>query len=148
MGYCLQALIAKRETLEEHASVFQRARVVTLMQNIAMIPLTDDLYDEIGMGGEADGFYKLSPGVESWAQRFSASGLVGYIEAEFFGGVGDQGAIAWSRGSRVFGPVKAQDAINQCLRLLGVHTRDAHDEFDAVGLGQHRDTNDWILQKT
>lgn len=37
-----------------------------------------------------------------------------------------------------------QNAINQALCLLGVSSEGAHDEFDAVDLGKHRDTADRI----
>jgi hypothetical protein len=88
MGYFLQALIGNQETLQAHASQFRRAHVVPLAQGIAMIPLTNDLHGELGSGGEAQGFEKLSPAVEQWAQRISSATPIAYIEAEFFGGVG------------------------------------------------------------
>lgn len=110
-----------------------------------MIPITDALYEELGGDGEVDTFYRLAPGVEEWAQRISQHSIVAYIEAEYFGGVGGQSTVAWSNGSRVLGPIQAQDAINQSLRLLGVSAADiAGDEFDAVGLGAYRSTDDWI----
>ena len=142
MGYYLQALIGHREILEQNVSDYQHARVVLLKQDLAIIPLTDELYEEIGDGPGL--FYKLSASVEAWAEKLSAASPVAYIEAEFFGGVGTQNAMAWSGGSPVLGPVEASDAINQALRLLGVQASHAVDEFDAVGLGRHRDTADWI----
>jgi len=144
MAYCLQALVGKVDVLGKHMSEFQHARLVPLTQGLALIPLTDDLHAEVGSGGEAERFEKLSPAVEQWAQRISSDGLIAYIEAEFFGGDGSQSAVVWSGGSRVIGPIHSNDAINQALRFLGVQVGDAHDEFDAVGLGQHRDTHDWI----
>jgi hypothetical protein len=144
MGYYLQAILGRHETLEQAASQFQHARVVPLAQGVAIIPMTDELYDEIGDGGEVDRFCKLSPGIEGWARRISAAAPIAYIEAEFFGGIGGQSAVAWYGGSHVLAPVHARDAINQALRFFGVLANGAHDEFDAVGLGQHRNTEDWI----
>ena len=148
MGYYLQAIIGKQRTLAHHASEFQHARIVLLAQGIAIIPMTDDLYDEIAEGGEVDGFYKLSQSIEEWAQRISTVAPVAYIEAEFFGGTGGQSAVAWSQGSRVLGPIHVQHAINEALRFFGVRVDGAHDEFDAVGLGRHRETADWIAEAT
>ena len=148
MGYYLQAIIGRQQTLAQHASEFQHARIVPLAQDIAIIPLTDDLYDEIADGGDVERFEKLSPGVKEWVQRISMVAPVAYVEAEFFGGTGGQSAVAWSGGSRVLGPLYALDAINQTLRFLGVRTNGVHDEFDAIGLGRHRDTADWILEET
>lgn len=112
-----------------------------------MFPLTDELYGEIGPGDEADEFEKLSPGVEQWAQRISMASRLAYVEAEFFGGVGGQAAVAWSEGARALGPLRDQDAINQVLRFLGARADGAHDEFDAIDLGRHRDTSDWLEEE-
>lgn len=146
MSYYLHAIIANQQVLARHAPAFQRARVVLLAQNIAIIPITDDLYDEIANRGEVDRFEKLSPGVEEWTERMSVAAPVAYIEAEFFGGTGGQSAVAWSNGSRVLGPLHSQDVINLALRYLGVRKDGEHDEFDTVGLGRHRDTDDWITE--
>ena len=148
MGYYLQAIVGKQQMLAQQASAFQHARVVPLAQDIAIIPISDDLYDEIAGGGEVEGFEKLSPGIEEWAQRISVVVPVAYVEAEFFGGTGGQSAVAWSGGSRVLGPIHSQDAINETLRFFGARVGGAHDEFDAVGLGRHRDTADWIPEAT
>jgi len=37
----------------------------------------------------------------------------------------------------------SQFAINEALRALGVKASGMFDEFEAVGLGQHRDTDEW-----
>ena len=115
MGYCLNALIAPRAILDARVSDIAAARVVLLPQGMSMIPVTDSLYDELGDGGEVEHFAKLSPGIERWALSLSEAGLVAYVEAEFFGGVGRQSAIVWGNRSRVFGPLQATDAIDQAL---------------------------------
>ena len=108
-----------------------------------MIPITDELWEEIESSDAIEGFNKLSVEIEQWAQQISNTGSVAYIEAEFFGGTGGQGAIAWNDGSRTFGPTHEQHAINLVLKTFRINANDAHDEFDAIGLGQHRDTRDW-----
>lgn len=143
MGYYLQALIGPKKALGAPEAEFRNARLFPLVQGMALIPLTDDLHDEVGKGGEVDQFMKLSSAVEQWAQRISFISPLAYVEAEFFGGVGGQSAIVWSRGARVIGPIHSLHAINPALRLLGVKVGKAHDEFDAVGLGRHRHTNKW-----
>ncbi len=145
MGYYLEAIIGNQQTLAQCASAFQHARVVPLAQEIAIIPITDDLFNEIPRSGLVERFEKLSTGVEKWAQHISKVAPVAYIEAEFFGGSGGQSAVMWSGGSRKFGPFHSEDAINQILRLFKVQLDGAHDEFDAVGLGRHRRTNRWIV---
>jgi hypothetical protein len=56
------------------------------------------------------------------------------IMTDYFGGIGDQWACAYVDGQRL-GDVRR---INDALRVLGVRAPGGTDEFDAVGLGQHR----------
>jgi hypothetical protein len=144
MGYYLHAFIGKEDVLGKHTTEFQHAHLVPLTQGMALIPLTDDLLEEIGSGAEASHFDKLSPAVEQWAQRISSIAPIAYVEAVFFGGDGGQSAVAWSGRSRVVGPIHSRKAINQVLRFFDVQIGKAHDEFDALGLGRHRDTQEWI----
>ena len=83
-----------------------------------MIPLTDDLHEELGGNGERDHFYRFSPELERWMEHVSLDSPVAYVEAEYFGGVGCQNAVAWSKGSRVLGPLHVGSAINETLRFL------------------------------
>jgi hypothetical protein len=78
---------------------------------------------------------------------------VAYVEADYFGGVGSQVAALWDAGQLVLGPVVRPEhrrtrgdlsPISQALRRLGVSARGHVDEFDAVGLGQHRHVEDWL----
>jgi hypothetical protein len=118
--------------------------LISLRQGVFMIPVTDQLHEEIGRGGEMERFEKLSPRVEEWVRHISGGGPVAYVEAEFFGGDGGQSAVVWSNGARVLGPTHDEDAINQALRFLGVRPDGARDEFDAIDLGRNRDTHDWL----
>ena len=139
--YDLQALIGSQ--LETHARAFKEARVVPIGHGLQLVPLTDKLWSELGGGVPFDWFERRSEIVEHWANEISSTAPVAYVEAEFFGGVGSQSAVAWSDGSRVLGPIHAEDSINQALRFLGVRSDGVHDEFDAVNLGRHRTTKRW-----
>jgi hypothetical protein len=144
VGYSLQALITLRPALRACDLGFREARVVHLSQDVVMIPITDALYDEVGDGGAVERFWKLSPGLEGLAKRLSAAGSAVYVEAEFFGGVGEQNSVGWAEGQRVLGPIHALDAINHALRFLGVRASSGQDEFDALGLGSRRETLEWL----
>jgi hypothetical protein len=76
-----------------------------------------------------------------------------YVEADYFGGVGTQGAAVWDSGRLAFGPVFIGEAvpvpasgtpISQALARLGVARGGHHDEFEAAGLDRERDTEDWL----
>jgi hypothetical protein len=118
-----------------------------------MIPVTDELFDAIQAAlpdedERLQRFEKLSAPVAWWARNLSASGMIAYIEAEFFGGVGGQSAVAWRDGEIILGPVHSEDAINIALRLFGVEVGGEFDEFDAVGLGLHRSNEEWLTGNT
>jgi hypothetical protein len=74
----------------------------------------------------------------------SQNRTIAYIEAEIFGGSGMQASFIFSNGVQVGQPIVADDAINQALRSLGVSKGNSIDEFEAVGLGLHRDTDQWL----
>jgi hypothetical protein len=138
---------------------------VPLGQGLGLVPLTDALFDALGAsssggGGYLEGFSFLSEPVERWLTSLSQGGLVAYVEAEFFGGTGSRAAVAWRDGAVALPPGVTTNepdepgerkqprdhdwAINRALRLMGAGAGAAVDEFDGVGLGAHRDTEDWL----
>ncbi|NJP44570.1 hypothetical protein [Actinacidiphila epipremni] len=132
-----------------------------LGQGLALLPMTDELFDAVTNGdtGCAWGFFFLPGGFGARLARWSAAGAGGaaagplaYVEADFFGGVGEQHAAVWQGGDLALGPLhmgvdEPFDAdgspISQALRHLGAVAGDAYDEFAAVGLRRHRRTGDW-----
>ena len=143
MGYYLQAIIGNRALLEEHVSDHASLALVALNFDLALIPLTDELFEEVGADGDVGGFYKLTPAVSEWIQAISTTGVVAYVEAEYFGGTGGQSATVWSRGQQVLVPTHKKRAINEALRLLGIKSSWQSDEFKVTGLKRHRNTEDW-----
>jgi hypothetical protein len=78
----------------------------------------------------------------------SHHGLIAYLEAEFWGGMGTQASALFKGGPAMGAPVIAEDAINRSLKLLGVTARAGCDEFVTVGLGRYRDTDEWVTKNT
>ncbi|OLF07431.1 hypothetical protein BLA60_28005 [Actinophytocola xinjiangensis] len=155
MGYCLQAVIASEPVLRDLADTIEEARIGPLGQHLWLLPMTDAFFDAVTVAGapKLDGFWKAPAGFGSALAACSAKGPAAYVEAEFFGGNGTQIAQIWNDGNVVLGPLHlAEDEpfpaigspISQALRQLGVAKGEHFDEFDAVGLGRHRDTNDWL----
>ncbi|NEB02069.1 hypothetical protein G3I78_23815 [Streptomyces sp. SID13726] len=79
-----------------------------------------------------------------------------HLQADFWGGEGDQTADLWRAGAREWGPVQTSDfrgpreswPINAALARLGVAPAgpgapDHRDLFLEVGLGHGRDEEDW-----
>jgi hypothetical protein len=99
------------------------------------------------------GFWKLTVGLDRLLCSWSSRSPVAYVEADYFGGVGTQSAAVWDDGALAFGPVVIGEAepvpasgtpISRALARLGVVRGGHHDEFEAAGLGQERDAEDWL----
>lgn len=148
MGYTLQGLLldagAARHPLELPA--------VPLAHGLLLVPVTDAVFDAlpaVPLRGEGlERFWKLNGALEAMLMAASQLGRAAYIEAEFFGGQGDQTAAGWRAGRLAWGPeqTRGAGAVNQALRWLGVPPVPGGDEFEAAGLGRCRHTADWLDQ--
>lgn len=87
---------------------------------------------------------ELPPQLLKLCEQLSKQCTLAYVEAEFFGGTGAQAHALFSEGKAIGQAVVSENAINDALRYLGVAKGEARDEFEAVGLGQHRDTDEWV----
>ena len=161
MGYVLAAFIASEAVLRQEMSALEHSYVASLPQGLGLVPVTDQFFDEVSLDDpeRTDDTYPqftyLSSNLEKLALRISVLSPVAYVEADYFGGVGGQLSIVWQDSKVVLKPVEernidrvliSQGAINAALRILGVEHGSYHDEFDALRLGRHRDTDDWNPQ--
>ncbi|MFD7136494.1 hypothetical protein [Streptomyces sp. NPDC059894] len=155
MSYDLQAVIAGGEVLSSAARDLPAARLASIGQGLSLMPMTDALFDSVadGSGAGALGFWRLPVGFEDTLAAWSAGGPVAYVEAEYFGGVGEQRAAVWNGGTVVLGPLHIEEGqsfspagspISQALRRLGVVASAGADEFSSVGLDRHRHGEAWI----
>ena len=143
MAYTLQAFIGDAAVMG--TAVPNAAVVVPLPQGMAMIPLSRTVRDAYNipslplMHGEV----VVPENIAAIAMGLAQAGKVAYVEAEFFGGDGTQASTTWDVDGVVSSPLVDPNAINFALRFLGVTVGDYHDEFDALGLGRHRQTECW-----
>ena len=145
MGHSIAGFIAPVETLREGTRHLRHAVVASLEQGFGFLPATDALDDELG-GGEIphEEFWRLTQGLARLGVELSRGGRVAYVETDYFGGSGDQAAMAWEDGEVLSAPSRTRmGAINSALLRLDVETGDADDRFDALGLVRHRHTDDW-----
>ena len=154
--YRLQAVIVTESACRELIASVRSARLVPLDRKLSLLPVTDGLFGGVVLA-EADEFWEVPEEIARVLAPCSAQGAVAYVEAEYFGGAGTQCAQAWDGGQTVLGPLRqAEDdpdplagrPISRVLRRLGVVKGDHFDEFAAVGLGRHRDTEDWLSDAT
>lgn len=154
---------ANRREIAAQAAREARGTAVELPQGYGLLPITTAVIERLG-GEEprpfGKNFLSLSAGVESLARGISLAGGIAYLEAEIFGGTGTQAMVLWRGGEVCLGPVTTeftatgpdpstnpQWPFNRALRELGVDRGDALDEFDSLGLGRWRHTEDWLTTR-
>src|ERR1700688_1204576 len=96
--YCLEAVIAAQQTLIQLTSAIKEARLVSLGQDLALLPMTSTLTEALTTPDPAprtDGSWKMPAGLGQTLAHWSAPAPMAYVEAEFFGGTGEQHAQVW-----------------------------------------------------
>lgn len=160
MVHSLQAVITKREAIEEIKQKLSNLSFVELPQNLVLIPVTDFLHDELDELYNSRNnsvfmeFDYLSAPIVSFLEEYSRKTPVAYIETDYFGGAGRQSAALWSDSKLDEGPFQSitfnkqelsiscdEKAINRVLKKMGVSNSMSKDEFEAVGLEQYRTMN-------
>ncbi|MBK3572930.1 hypothetical protein JHN63_03630 [Streptomyces sp. MBT65] len=150
MTYVLQAVIAGEDLLRSAAQKAPGAHVASLGQGLSLLPMTSEVLDAVPDADAARslGFRRLPTGFELKLAEWSAVGPVAYVEAEYFGGAGEQRAVVWADGALAWGPSDQRalgiSPISQALRRLGATSGPDQDEFTAVGLDRHRHNDGWI----
>ncbi len=147
MGYTLKAYIGKEENLNPILKKYSESQKVNLNGGIYMIPMTDELFDEINEMKSSSGiatFEFLTENIEQKTIETIGNRELAYVESEFFGGQGGHIGIIWRNGKRDFLTESDKISMNKILKLLGVKRSLLKDEFDTVGLAENRHTEDWI----
>lgn len=115
---------------------------------LAIIPLGHAQLDRLASDrafNRRDGFIYLSEELEAGILRRAGDERLLYLETEYFGGIGDQGAALSEQGAVVWRAAHASDQpkagrspISEGLSRLGVPPAPGSDEFDGAGLGRFR----------
>ena len=147
MGYTIEAFVAGPGAAAVLAEGLG-AGPVALGQGLQLVPLLP-----AGSARPPSSFgpdlWQLTREAEELAGDAARHGSVAYVEAEYFGGVGEQHAVVWQDGGARLLASELPGAVNEALRALGAvrvasaSTGVLEDEFDSVGLGRHRSTQDW-----
>jgi hypothetical protein len=149
MGHFVTGIIGKSDILAIFARQKSLSAPVSLFAGLALLPLRDEELDSflpLPLTGLRKGFNYLSDQLLGILTDLSSHDIVMYFETEYFGGIGAQGAVVMLHGRPIYGPRSAElGPINEALTLLGVEVQPpACDEFDTVGLGRYRSTEDWL----
>jgi hypothetical protein len=162
MGHFINAIIAQQQTLSGLAERFGQPEPTELAFGLVILPLDDTRLDQLALSSSAalDGFTYLTLEIGKEIARSLHNGPALYIETEYFGGTGGQGAafleggrVIWTRShsssetykspsllSRLFrNPAPpSKSPISEGLSMLGVIPSAGNDEFDELGLVRFR----------
>jgi hypothetical protein len=121
---------------------------VAARQGFAILPVDADFIDSVTAARPARSTEKivlLTAAFDNLLRRLSLLGPIAYIETEYFGGVGGQGAAVYSGGETVMEPEwQGSGPIDRALRLIGVKRLLLGDRFRALGLEEYRSNDDLV----
>ncbi len=155
MGHCIQAIVTTSDIAESLRTIYPQLPGVKAPQGYVILPVDGEFIDDVTEArlSQSTGTFILPPEAfmlltetfHSLLRDLSRFGPLAYIETDYFGGVGAQGAAVYSGREvvmelrwRNFGPV------NQALKLIGVKRRLLGDRFSALGLYKYRLNEDLI----
>ena len=164
MAHVTRGFIADTDRLRTDLGEMDGFELVELEQCLGLVylngPLAVSLRAVTGMGGGRP-FAELEwleAGAAQWAHHASRRGPLAYIETNYFGGFGTQGAILWNAGEIAVPPAIHRDElsdgnivlpdlrampINRVLRAMGILIVGGYDEFESIGLSGVRDLGAW-----
>lgn len=143
MGHNIKAFIGKNNTIKSLANAWLR-EVISLPQDLAMLFLTDELFDDITELANLEDdlncseFEYFTTAIARILEEHSFHTSLAYIETDYFGGIGSQSGVLYNNGKIEIGPARSQGIINQILQRLGVYKVNGEDEFDSIHLGCYR----------
>lgn len=152
----VRALLANLETLRDSVRGLDGAVLCPLPQGFGLLPITDALRRELTSKPHinrellAAPLAEIFPELHALALAVSDVSPVVFLSTEYFGGDGGQDAAAWQSRAVIFGPESPgysrewpNSSISQALRAIGAVAEPSKDEFDTLGLGNHRETHRW-----
>lgn len=146
MGRHIQAIVASDTAAKELCARYPLLTRRDTRTGLTILPITGEFYDSIdfrGMHTCYPHFLYLNEGFNELLREVSLSGDLAYIETDYFGGLGGQGAAAYAKGEVRMPPTWSEHgAINRALRHLGLKWSIFGDQFKRLGLEEYRDTED------
>lgn len=154
MGHNIRGYVARKVDLVKLAASHRHAIVVDLNDGFGFLPLTeafdDEVFSNVGTDEEPQSGSEVEHGGgespdEAFAQGWMVEFPMAYIEKDYHGGIGNQYAIAWSKGEVIAGPEYSESAgaINRALAAIGASKTVLQDEFQFIGLQHHRYDEDF-----
>ena len=148
MGHCIQVIVAPFATADLIAYRWPELARLDRKNRYSIFPVEADLIDAKITPNKTptvtdDAFMLLTDGFRNLLRVLSRDGILAYVETEYFGGVGGQGAIVCCNGKEVMPPIwRKSGTINDALKHIGMKRGLLYDRFAAAGFMQVRDNDD------
>lgn len=152
MGHCIQLAVTPSSTAADLTRQWTELLSLECENGYTLFPVDAELIDaRINKSAcptnDGEGFLLLTPAFRDVLRSLSSTMHLAYIETDYFGGQGGQGAMVCRNGKEILSPCwKNADVINTALRMIGVKRRSLDDEFHILGL-QHFRSNEDLLDK-
>lgn len=148
MGHSIQAIVTTFDIAETLRAIYPQLPGVMALQGYVILPVDADFVDAATVSRPSQStqtFMLLTEAFHRLLRDLSRFGPLAYIETDYFGGVGEQGAVVYSGGEVLMEPLWHDSGpVNQALKLIGVKRRLLGDEFSAIGLDMFRSNDDLI----
>jgi hypothetical protein len=148
MGHCIHAIVAPTATADAISVSWPELPRLDRSNGFVIFPIDADLIDARIAPDKIPAetpikFMLLTDGFRKLLQALSRNGQLAYIETDYFGGVGGQGALVCRNGDELMPPTWDKGGtINHALGLIGMPRGLLADRFTAAGFDRLRDNDD------
>lgn len=146
MGHHLQGILVRSADAPRASAALDDAEAFPLDAAISFLPLHPVTIGAVlgkTPGAAVPGFNGLSEDVLQALADLSTAFDLAYIETNYFGSAGDQGAAFFSAGQQLYLARAQRGPINHVLSHLGV-IASSQDEFETAGLHRYRSNDRFI----
>lgn len=147
--YSIEAIFGSKFGIYKILEMFPNTtRAIDLGNDLFLIPYSKNAKSaflaKMKNNKTVKGFESLTNGLKSLLLNASKGSIIAYFEAEYFGGEGSQCSIVFINGKKVLTELNNTNAINTALQIIGVKRNNNMDEFDSIGLGKFKNTEQWL----
>jgi hypothetical protein len=154
LGHFIQAIVAPESTARRLIGRWPELSACTHNGKHILFPIDAEVIDAKVAPNKTpqesdETFMLLTVGLKRLLADISEHGILAYVETEYHGGQGGQGAMVIQDGQEIMSPEWSEsDTINKALRLLGIGSTKTEDEFLMLGLGMARNNDDLLDRLT
>jgi len=150
MGHFIYAIVAPESTANAISHTWPELLRLNRENGFAIFPIDATLIDARVAPDESqtdtdNQFMLLTNGFRSLLAELSCGGELAYVETEYFGGTGGQGALVCRDGEEIMPPTwHTSGTINAALKVIGLSRGLHFDRFAAIGFTKVRSNEDLL----